>query len=71
MLAEVAYLRERYPKSRIAVCTYDPGSTLIPVEWKIRYFSYFPNGLLKRFWANVGYFFRTFWETLIADLVVV
>ncbi len=37
----------------------------------MRYFSYFPNALRARFWANVGYFFRTFWEVFRSDLVVV
>lgn len=71
MLSEVSYLRQRYPKCRVAVFTYDPKSTLIPKDWNVRYPSYFPNRLRKRFWANVGYFFRTFWEVAIADLVVV
>ena len=71
MYSEVAYLRERYPKCRVAVFTYDPKSTIIPKDWNVRYPSYFPNRIRKRFWANVGYFFRTFWEVLIADLVVV
>lgn len=71
MLSEVSYLRERYPECRISIFTYDPKSTLVPRGWGVRYFSYFPNRLRARFWANVGYFFRTFWEVFRSDLVVV
>lgn len=71
MLSEVAYLRERYPECRVSVCTYDPKSTLIPADWGVRYFSYFPNGFRNRPMANAGYFFRTLWEIFRADLVVI
>lgn len=71
VLAEVSFLRERYPNARISISTYDAKSTLIPDEWGIRYFSYFPNGFRRRPWANAGFFLRTVWEIFRSDLIVV
>lgn len=69
--SEIAFLRDRYPGVRIAVSTYDPRSTLLPETWGIRSFSYFPNGLRKRPFANLGYLLRTVREIFTADLVVI
>lgn len=71
VLSEVAFLRERYPDARISVSTYDSASTLVPSEWGIRYFSYFPNGFRRKPVSNVFFFLRTAWEIFRADLVVI
>ncbi len=71
MLSEVAFFRERYSDARISVSTYDPASTLVPPEWGIRYFSYFPNGFRRKPVSNVSFFLRTVWEIFRADLVVI
>lgn len=71
VLSEVAFLRERYPDARISVSTYDSASTLVPSEWGIRYFSYFPNGFRRKPVSNVFFCLRTAWEIFRADLVVI
>ncbi len=65
---EVRYLSARYPDADIRVATYDAASVLAT---GVRVFSYFPNGLCKRPFSNIGYAVRTVWEIMRADMIVV
>ncbi len=68
---EVEYIKKQYWENiEITVFTYDPDSTLMR-DASIRYVSYFPNHIGKKFLQNIGYFFHNIWLIARADVLII
>lgn len=68
---EHEYLNARYPGAIFHVFTYDPESSLLPKDKKIRDISYFPNNLRKHPFANIAFFFENLITLATSDLIVI
>ncbi|MDD2745804.1 MAG: polysaccharide pyruvyl transferase family protein [Candidatus Gracilibacteria bacterium] len=71
LASEVAYLRKRFPEALIEIVTYNPTSTLVPVDTQVQTISYFPNNLRKHPLRNVKAFFQNILAIYHADCIIV
>lgn len=71
LASEVAYLRKRFPVATIRIVTYDPLSSLVPVDPEISTISYFPNRIRKHPLKNFIAFFQNIVSIFQADMIVV
>lgn len=68
--AEIDFFRQKFPNSQISVATYDENSFLWNKK-NLKFFSYFPNNIKKKFFSNIFYFFQNIFEIIKSDLIIV
>jgi len=71
LASEIAYLRKRFPEALLEVTTYNPLSTLLPIDPLIRTISYFPNHIRKHPLKNIQAFFQNIISIFHADAIIV
>lgn len=68
---EYEYLKNRYSNPEFFIFTYNKESSLLPVDEKIEYISYFPKNIKKRPFLNLKYLFSNITAILKSDLIII
>lgn len=68
--SEIDYFKNRFPKAKITVATYDEKS-FVGDKTGIRFVSFFPNGIKKHPFRNIAFLWQNIVATFRADMVVI
>lgn len=67
--SEIDFFQKKFPNANFSIATYDEKS-FVGNKKNIKFFSFFPNGIKKNFFKNIGYFLKNIFEIFRSDMII-